>query len=342
MFSACRMRALVALTSIALYPVVAMAQPEGGRSALVKREPLNQNVIGLVAGRIEGTPLRLAAQLARALDDGDKMRVLPIVSRGIFDNFNDLLSLRGVDAAIVYGDTLRYFKTVERVPNIDEKVNYVARLAPAELHILVRPEINSLKDLAGKSVNFNTKGTAAAYTGPLVFELLGIKVKQSFIPHNEAHEQMRKSADSFAATVWVTAKPIGPLANPTWPEGFKLLTVEYTKELEEFYLPATLESKDYPKLIKAGERVQTISVPAVLAVYNWKRDQERHTRMVKFVDYLFERLPELQKAPYDPSWKDVNLASSVPGWRRYEPVQRKLQAMGVGNIQTSSTAKKAN
>jgi hypothetical protein len=34
---------------------------------------------------------------------------------------------------------------------------------------LVRPEIESLQDLAGKKVNFNTQGTAAAYSGPLIF-----------------------------------------------------------------------------------------------------------------------------------------------------------------------------
>jgi TRAP-type uncharacterized transport system substrate-binding protein len=337
MLFACRTVALLSLAFVALAPSPASAQTEKGRSVLANREQLNQAVIGLVAGRIEGAPLRLAAELARALDDGDKMRVIPMVSRGPFDNINDLIALKGVDAAIVNGDVLRHFKTVERIPNVDDRINYVARLAPAEVHILVRPEINSIEDLAGKKVNFNTKGTAAAYTGPLVFELLGIKVEQGFIPHNEALEQMRKGSDGFVATFWITNKPIGPLANPNWPEGFKFLNVEYKRALEEFYLPATLESKDYPKLIKSGERVQTISVPTVLAVYNWKRDQARYWRMAKFVDYLFERLPELQKAPYDPSWKDVNLASTVPGWRRYEPVQRKLQALGAGPIQTSST-----
>jgi len=33
------------------------------------------------------------------------------------------------------------------------------------LHIFVRPEIRSLEDLRGKKVNFNTQGTAAAYSG---------------------------------------------------------------------------------------------------------------------------------------------------------------------------------
>ena len=54
-----------------------------------KRESINQWTVGLVAGRVEGQPLRLAAELARILDDGDSFRLLPVVSRGIFDNFTD-------------------------------------------------------------------------------------------------------------------------------------------------------------------------------------------------------------------------------------------------------------
>ena len=34
--------------------------------------------------------------------------------------------------------------------------------------------IQGLNDLAGKKVNFNTQGTAAAYSGPLIFSRLGL------------------------------------------------------------------------------------------------------------------------------------------------------------------------
>src|SRR3954447_10234024 len=70
------------------------------------KQRLNSWTIGLAAGQPEGAPLRFATELARVLDDGDKMHVVPIVTRGISDNIYDLLYLRGVDAAIVYGDTL--------------------------------------------------------------------------------------------------------------------------------------------------------------------------------------------------------------------------------------------
>lgn len=320
---------LLAAAVLAASAAEAPAQSRVDKWGQEGKNRINQFTIGLAAGLPEGAPLRFGAELARAINEGDEMRVLPIVTRGIFDNFTDLLQLRGVDAAIVYGDTLLHFDKVEKVPNVLEKVHYVTSLFPSELQIFVRPEINSLKDLEGKWVNFNSQGTAAAYTGPIVFNRLGIKVVEKFDPHPDVMRQIRTS-NQYAATVWVTTKPVGGIAQQDWPPGFKLLPVPYTKELEELYLPASLDNTDYPKLIPANEKIATISVPAVLAVYNWQPGSQRYPRMVKFVDYIFSKLPNLQKPPFHPAWKNVNLAAPVPGWRRYQPVEAKLVQMRAG------------
>jgi len=288
-----------------------------------RREAINSWTVGLAAGRTEGAPLQFAAELARVVDDGDNMRVLPIVTRGPFDNVFDLLYLRGVDAAIVYSDVLEHFKNNPEIAGIGRRINFLMSLFPSELHIFVRPEINSLKDLEGKAVNFNTVGTAAAYSGPIIFKQLGINVDAQFIPHNVAMESMRKG-DKFAATVWVSSKPLPPFLKGNFPEGFKFLPVEYSDKLE-YYLPAYLESKDYPALIPEGQRIETIAVPALLAVYDWPRDTDRFQRVSRLVDYIHDRFPRLQSEPgYHPKWKDVNLAANIPGWKRFQPMQDKL------------------
>jgi TRAP-type uncharacterized transport system substrate-binding protein len=285
---------------------------------------LNSWTIGLAAGQLEGAPLRFASELARVLDDGDNMRVLPIVTRGIFDNIYDLLYLRGIDAAIVYGDVLEHFRTNTRIGTLEQRVNYIMPLFPSEVHVFVRPEITKLEDLAGKRVNFNTKGTAAAYTGPIMFERLGIKVEPQFVPHPLALADMLKD-DKYAAVVFVSSKPLDAFLKPKWPEGFKFLPVPLTPSLEEYYVPAQLETSDYPALIPGGGKIQTIAVPSVLAVFNWPGDNERAKRVGRFIDYLFERFPKLQsEAGYHPKWKDLNLAATVPGWKRYAPMQEKL------------------
>jgi len=285
---------------------------------------LNSWTIGLAAGQLEGAPLRFATELARVLDDGDNMRVLPMVTRGIFDNIYDLLYLRGVDAAIVYGDVLDHFRSNAKVGSLEQRVNYILPLFPSEVHVFVRPEINKLEDLAGKRVNFNTKGTAAAYTGPIMFDRLGIKVDAQFVPHPIAMAEMVKD-DKYAAVVFVSSKPLDAFVKPKWPEGFKFLPVPLSQSLEEYYVPAQLEAGDYPALIPEGRKIQTIAVPSVLAVFNWSSDTERAKRVARFIDYLFERFPKLQNEPgYHPKWKDLNLAATVPGWKRYAPMQEKL------------------
>jgi TRAP-type uncharacterized transport system substrate-binding protein len=289
------------------------------------KQRINAWTLGLAAGRIEGAPLRFASELARVLDDGDNLRIVPMVTRGPFDNVFDLLYMQGVDTAIVYGDVLDYFKSKPEFAVVSQRITYLLSLFPSEVHVFVRPEIKSLSDLAGKVVNFNTAGTAAAFTGPIVFKLLGLDVKPTFVPHTVAMEKMRDSSE-VAATFWVSSKPLTPFLKGKFPEGFKFLPIAYTESLE-YYTPAYLEASDYPDLIAQGERIETIAVPTVLAVYDWPEATDHYKRLLRLVNYLFDRFERLQKEPgYDEKWKDVNLAASVPGWRRFRPLQDKVDS----------------
>ncbi|HEY5831043.1 MAG: TAXI family TRAP transporter solute-binding subunit [Hyphomicrobiaceae bacterium] len=318
----------------------ARLDPRGSAAAneLAHKQRINAWTLGLAAGRTEGAPLQFAAELARVLDDGDNMRVLPIVTRGPFDNVYDLLYLRGVDAAIVYGDVLDHFKSKPEFANAWQRINYLLSLFPSEVHIFARPEINSLQDLAGKVVNFNTPGTAAHFSGPIIFRQLGIEVKATFIPHTVAMEKMRQGTE-VAATFWVSSKPLAPFLKGKWPEGFKFLPVEYSDKLE-YYTPSYLEHTDYPALIPNGGRISTIAVPAVLAVYDWPRGSDRHQRLVRLVDYLFARIDRLQKEPgYHEKWRDVNIAANVPGWKRFQALQDKLDKLsGITAISARDSA----
>ena len=286
------------------------------------QETMNAWTIGLAGGLIEGAPIRFAAEISRVVDDGDNLHVLPIVTRGPTENVNSLLYLRGIDAAIINADVLDEYRS--QVPDIQRRVTYVLNLFPSELHVFVRPEIQNLKDLVGKKVNFNTPGTAAAYSGPLIFSSLGLDVQQTFIPHPVALEQMRKG--EIAAVVFITSKPVDAFVRGHWDPGFKFLPVSYDSKLEDYYLPATLEATDYPGLIKQGEHVPTISVPTALVAYNWPPNSNRYERVARFVDHLFSRIDKLQAPGFDPKWKSINLAATVPGLARSPAAQAWLDA----------------
>ena len=285
-----------------------------------EKEKMNSWTVGLAGGLLEGAPIRLASEIARVVDDGANLHVLPIVTRGAAENLNSLLYLRGVDTAIINSDALEEYKT--QVPDVQRRINYLLNLFPSELHVFVRPGINNLEDLKDKKVNFNTQGTAAAYSGPLIFSRLGINVQKTFIPHQVALEKMRQG--EMAAVVFVTSKPIDAFVRGRWENGFKFLPVNYTNKFEDYYLPATLDSNEYPNLIKEGERIATLAVPTVLVSYNWPPQTNRHRRVSRFTEYLFSRMNQLQAPGFDPKWKSINLAATVPGLTRFSAAQEWL------------------
>ena len=281
------------------------------------RDRINAWSIGLAGGLLEGAPIRFATEIARAVNEGGEMHVLPIVTRGPTENVNDLLYLRGVDAAIINSDALEEYKS--QVPQIQQRIAYLLNLFPSELHVFVRPEIRTLADLAGKKVNFNTLGTAAAYSGPLIFSRLGIAVDKMFVPHPVAMEQLRRG--EIAAVVFITSKPVDAFVKGKWDAGFKFLPVEFGPKFSDYYVASTLEPTDYPNLIAKGERVATIAVPTILASYNWRPETPRYRRVERFVEEFFSRIDKLKSPGFDPKWKEIDVKTGVPGIGRSRAAQ---------------------
>jgi len=302
------------------------APPKAGATTALPdtevRGKVNAWTVGLAGGELEGAPIRFAADIARVTDDGDNLHVLPVVTRGPTENIEDLLYLRGIDAAIINTDALDQFKKL--VPNIQQQITYILSLYPSELHIFVRPEIHSLSDLAGKKVNFNTPGTTASYSGPLIFDRLKIAVSKTFIPHPLALQDMRSGQDGIEAVVFITSKPVAAFLQ-NWPSGFHFLPVDFKDFADgSFYLPARLTAEDYPGLIPAGQEVRTIAIPTVLAAYNWAAGSDRYKRLARMTDRLFDRLNELHQAGFQPQWKNVNANAQVPGLQRFPAAQEWL------------------
>jgi TRAP-type uncharacterized transport system substrate-binding protein len=285
------------------------------------RARVNAGTIGLAGGLLEGAPIRFATEIARVVNEGGAMQVLPIVTRGPTENVNDLLYLKGVDAAIINSDTLEEYKS--QVPQIQQRIAYILSLFPSELHIFVRPEIRTLADLVGKKVNFNTQGTAAAYSGPLIFSRIGIDVDKMFIPHPVALEKMRHG-DEIAAVVFVTSKPVDAFVKGKWEEGFKFLPVEFGPKFEDYYIPSYLDPVDYPNFIAKDQRIATIAVPTILASFKWRPNSPRYRRVARFVDLLFDRIDRLRSPGFDPKWKDVNPRTQAPGLERVQAAQEWL------------------
>ena len=286
------------------------------------KELKNAWTVGIVGGLADGTYMRFAVDLARALDDGDNLRILPIVSFGAASNLDDLLYLRGIDVAITQSDVFEYFRTVRKTANLNGQINYVIRLPVSEVHILARDEIHSIDDLRGKKVNLGPNGSASSLTGAIIFQRLGIQIEQSNL-NNAAAFQKLKSGE-LSALIRVVGKPVDALTRIPPNSGLHLIAIPFSKKFADYYTLGELSSQEYPALIPAGQQIDTIAVPAVLAVYNWhKKDRQR--RVQRFVERLFANWDKLQQPPFHPKWRDVNLAATVPGWTRSSLAEDMLQ-----------------
>ena len=297
----------------------ASASGEGATVAKV-----NNWTVGLATGLPEGTFLRFGAEIARNLNDSDELRVLATVTPGATDNIKDLLYLKGMDVAITHADVFEHFRTVDKIPNIERRVNFISEMYISELHVLVRPEINSFKDLEGKKVSFHTPGAGPSVTGPILFQRLGIKVEPVYVNNAVAYEKMKSG--EIVALIHTVGKPNDLFTKNKNDAGFKFLPVPYDK-FEDFYVPSVFTPEDYPGYVKPGEKVETIGVQAVLAVYNWPLGSDRFRRVQRFVEYYFDRFANFHQPPYHPKWKSINLAAKVPGWNRYWVAEDKLKRM---------------
>lgn len=281
-----------------------------------QRHLVNSGVVGLISGGVTGTYVRIAADLADALDDGYGLRVLPIIGKGSVRNIEDLLLLRGIDVAIVQSDVLDFYKRAELVPGIESKIRYISSLYNEEVHVLAKATVQSIDDLAGKRVNFGTEGSGTFMTAGILFEDLGLDVEVRSDPEPVALEKLR--AGDIDALVFVGGKPLKLIEGVGRHEQLHLLAIPPGR-IKAAYVPAELTAEAYPNLIDPGDALPTVAVSAVLAAYNWAPDHPRRRKLDRFVDQFSANFDRLLEPPFHPKWQEVDLKAEVPGWQRLTP-----------------------
>src|SRR3954463_8246111 len=83
---------------------------EGGSDAALRIRK-NSWTLGVAGGQLSGTFMTFAHELAEVLNDGDNLRVIPIV----------------VDIAVTQADVFEYFRTQRRISNLETRINYIIR-----------------------------------------------------------------------------------------------------------------------------------------------------------------------------------------------------------------------
>lgn len=330
----CVLATVAFAVAVSITPSGAQAQSQRARPGLIPLpdkpqlgtlgERINTNTIAIVSGNINSAWLTNAYDLAAVLDEGDDFRVLPVIGRGGEQNVRDVRYLKGVDLGITVTPVLTKFRQTGELGNIDDKIVYITKLFNQEMHVVVRADsgITSLEGLRGKVVNFSDAGSATQQSAREVFKRLNIEVREVNTGQADAYEAMKRN--EMAGSVLSNATPAPAIARLRPADGFRLISVPYSKEFHEDYYPASISYENYPNLIPKGQNIDTIAYGSMIIAYNWPKGSDRHRRVAQFVDRFFSNFDQFQKPPRHPKWREVNLAAQVPGWRRFDAAEEWL------------------
>lgn len=282
---------------------------------------MNTNTVSVMTGSFGSTYAQIGADLGSVLDNGESLRVLPVLGRGSVQAVADILLLRGVDAGIVRKDTLAYLERKDFASSIRQQFVYVTKLFNEEMHVLASRSIRSMKELDGKTVVVDQPDSSTFVTAINVFERLNIKPHLVYNEPRLAVDSLRRGeVDAILAVEGKPSQWLGQIRDPN----LHLVPVEYDKSLQMEYLPSKLTSDDYPNLIGSGAVVDTVAGEAILAAYHWPANNDRYRRLALLVESLFTKLPQLQKPPFHPKWKELSPRVPVEGWTRFEAAQEWL------------------
>jgi TRAP-type uncharacterized transport system substrate-binding protein len=292
---------------------------ESGDGALPNRDKLNSSTVTVITAPVGGAFPAMGSDMARVLDDGDNLRVLPVIGKGSVQNLVDIMLLKNIDMGFVVGDALEFVKKEYKVPNIDQRVSYIVKLSNNDLHIVARKEIRTLRDLAGKKIM--SERNLGYFSVRTIFDRLNITADIDSVTDDAGGLQKLLNGEADA---WiVSAGKVAPIVrNIKNDDGrFHFVSVPYEAALQGIYLPSSLSSAEYPNLVAPGEEVDTLAAPVLLMVYNWPVGSDRYNRVAKFVNALFSKIDDFRQPSRHPKWRDTNIAATVPGLQRFKAAQ---------------------
>ena len=250
----------------------------------------------------------IAGDLAGVVGPSPAVRTIP--GRGL--PLRDVLSLPGADLTVTSS------LTMARGSAYADKIVYLAKLFTEELHAVAGPGIAGLEDLDGKPVHLGPTDSDSEAAARSFLQARGISVTPVAGSFAAALGDLREGR--IAAAFILAPKPFAPISELRASDGLRLLPLAYRTSDAPFH-PAALGAADYPELIGAGERVETVALDAILVAPRWREDTPRQRELAAFTTRLFDRLGSLGEGRH-PKWKETNLATGVDGFLRLKAAQQ--------------------
>ena len=283
---------------------------------LPDRDKLNAGTVTIVTAPVGGAFAAMGSDMVRVLDDGDNLRVLPVIGKGSVQNLIDIMLLKNIDMGFVVSDAIDFVKTEYHVPDLDNRVRYIVKLFNNDLHIVARKDIKSVRDLQGKKIL--SERNLGYFSVRSVFSRLNITADIDSRTDDVGGLQklLKGEADAWIVSAGKVAPIVGNIKNDSGE--LHLVPIPYERALQDIYLPSTLTNAEYPNLVAPGDTVPTVAASTLLVVYNWPEGSERYTRVARFVNALFDKIDQLQQPGRHPKWRETSLGARVPGLQRFK------------------------
>ena len=294
---------------------------QGGGTIPPKSARGQGDVVSIVGEGLTETEFRTVDEIATAVASGQEggpngevaVRVTPMPGRGGMQALRDVLTRPDVDFGIAPLLLLEKAATEPGMGNLRRRIDYVAPLYVEEIHLVAGPGIRTVEDLDGKTVSVGEDGGANEFLAREVLNGLGVKANSANLGPREAVAAVR--AGKVAAAFVASGKPVDVLRGVSAGDGLHVVPLP-VERIPEGFLPTRLTHADYPGLVPDGTEVATYGAQNVLFGYDWPLKSARGKLGATFLAILLYRLPELQVGANHPKWREVNVAATIPGWRR--------------------------
>jgi uncharacterized protein len=324
-----RMAVAAMVTVFSIHAVAAQATGTGERvfkqSALARQ--VNEGTVTVVTDGLterSGLVSQLAGELAKTVDEEGRLRLLPMLGYGARANVRDLLYLRGIDLGILNADVLKYLELQGELPAAQRKLRYVTRLLDKTIFIAATPDISDFNDLRGRKILVIGKESDGHVTARTLLALAGIDATLVFGDWDNL-AQLFERGDA-QAVIALERNAVDLERRLGKDLGLKLVPIPMTPALQTIYESRNVAADEAPDLVPAGG-MATLTVPTVLAVFNWRKTQARYGSVNGFVRSLFGAIGRLQASDTTGLWSQIDPRRDVAGWQRYEPVQTLLAAL---------------
>ena len=201
-------------------------------------------------------------------------------------------------------------------PSADARsyLRYITQIYDEDVHVIAREQITSFRQLDGLRVNIDKPESGSDITARLLFSRLGLKATFTSFETSEALEKLR--VGEIDAVFILAPRPSVDILR-FQGDRFHLVDVPGEVEFGPTYTSTELQADDYPTLIKDGERVRTIAVGVLLAVYNWRKGTQGFERLQCFAKSLSRRLVHGPQPVRHFAWNSVKFDAEVYGWDRF-------------------------